>query len=161
MHWLPELYRGVFERGSGDGNRHRYTIDGWRAIPAPRACRPARQQPWKSTEKNASPDDLLREVVKDKAYFQKSGGGVTLSGGEPTMQPLFTRELLAACQRSGLHTALDTCGQCSWETLEALLPHTDMIMYDLKEIDPDKHKKFTGISNTRNTAKIYILGLLR
>jgi len=103
-------------------------------------------------------NDLAREVMKDKVYFQKSGGGVTLSGGEPTMQPLFTKELLSAFQQSGLHTALDTCGQCSWETLESLLPYTDMVMYDLKEIDPDKHKKFTGISNTRILENLIALG---
>jgi pyruvate formate lyase activating enzyme len=107
---------------------------------------------------DCEPNDLAREVMKDKVYFQKSGGGVTLSGGEPTMQPLFTKELLSVFQQSGLHTALDTCGQCSWETLEALLPHTNMIMYDLKEIDPDKHKKFTGISNTRILENLIRLG---
>ena len=107
---------------------------------------------------DCKPNDLAREVMKDKAYFRKSGGGVTLSGGEPTMQPLFTKELLSAFKQSGLHTALDTCGQCSWETMEVLLPHTDMVMYDLKEIDPDKHKKFTGISNTRILENLIRLG---
>jgi pyruvate formate lyase activating enzyme len=107
---------------------------------------------------DCKPNDLAREVMKDKVYFQKSGGGVTLSGGEPTMQPLFTKELLSAFKQSGLHTALDTCGQCSWETLETLLPHTDMVMYDLKEIDPDKHKKFTGIFNTRILENLIGLG---
>ncbi len=95
------------------------------------------------------PDDLVREVLKDEVYFQKSGGGVTLSGGEPTMQHLFAKALLSAFKQEGLHTALDTCGQCSWETLETLLPHTDLVLYDLKEINSDKHKVFTGASNTR------------
>jgi len=104
------------------------------------------------------PNDLAHEVMKDKVYFQKSGGGVTLSGGEPTMQPLFTKELLSTFQQSGLHTALDTCGQCSGETLEALLPYTDLVLYDLKEIDPDKHKKFTGVSNTRILQNLVGLG---
>ena len=83
---------------------------------------------------------------------------MTLSGGEPTMQPLFAKELLSAFQQGGIHTALDTCGQCSWETLEALLPYTDMVLYDLKEIDPDKHKKFTGVSNTRILENLIVLG---
>jgi pyruvate formate lyase activating enzyme len=93
--------------------------------------------------------DLLPEVLKDEAYFRKSGGGVTLSGGEPTMQPLFAKELLSALRKTGIHTALDTCGQCSWETLAMLLPDLDLVLYDVKEIDPEKHKKFTGVSNTR------------
>ncbi|OGP67590.1 MAG: hypothetical protein A2031_01290 [Deltaproteobacteria bacterium RBG_19FT_COMBO_43_11] len=107
---------------------------------------------------DSKPDDLAREVMKDEVYFRKSGGGVTLSGGEPTMQPLFAKELLSAFQQNGLHTALDTCGQCSWETLEALLPHTDMVMYDFKEIDPDKHKNLTGISNTKILENLIGLG---
>ena len=96
-----------------------------------------------------NPQDLVREVLKDKAYFRSSGGGVTLSGGEPAMQSVFAQELLSLLGKEGIPTALDTCGQCSWETLAALLPDTDLVLYDLKEIDPDRHKKFTGVSNTR------------
>ena len=103
------------------------------------------------------PNDLVREVLKDEAYFQKSGGGVTLSGGEPTMQPFFAKELLSAFKRGGIHTALDTCGQCSWETLDALLPHTDLVLYDLKEINADKHKEFTGVSNARILENLVLL----
>lgn len=102
-------------------------------------------------------NDLVREVLKDEAYFQKSGGGVTLSGGEPTMQPLFAKALLSTFKQAGIHTALDTCGQCSWEILDALLPHTDLVLYDLKEINPDKHKKFTGVSNTRILENLILL----
>jgi pyruvate formate lyase activating enzyme len=102
-------------------------------------------------------NDLVREVSKDEAYFRKSGGGVTLSGGEPTMQPLFAKALLSTFKQAGIHTALDTCGQCSWETLDALLPHTDLVLYDLKEVNPDKHKKFTGVSNARILENLILL----
>jgi pyruvate formate lyase activating enzyme len=105
----------------------------------------------------STPLDLARQVLKDKAYFQKYGG-VTLSGGEPTMQPLFVKELLYIFRKEGIHTALDTCGQCSWETLEELLPYTDMVLYDLKEINPDKHKEFTGVSNIRILENLVLLG---
>jgi pyruvate formate lyase activating enzyme len=103
------------------------------------------------------PNDLVREVLKDEAYFQKSGGGVTLSGGEPTMQPLFAKELLSTFKQGGIHTALDTCGQCPWETLDALLQHTDLVLYDLKEINADKHKEFTGVSNARILENLVLL----
>lgn len=105
-----------------------------------------------------SVDDLVREVIKDKVYFQKSGGGVTLSGGEPTMQPVFTKELLSSFKQKGVYTALDTCGQCSWETLEALLPQADLVLYDLKEIDPENHMRFTGITNKRILQNLITLG---
>jgi len=94
-------------------------------------------------------EKLAAEVLKDKVFFEKSGGGVTLSGGEPTLQANFCRELLELLKTTGVHTALDTCGQCSWQTLEALLPHTDLVMFDLKEMDKVKHKKFTGANNKK------------
>jgi pyruvate formate lyase activating enzyme len=65
------------------------------------------------------------------------------------MQPAFAKALLASLKRHGVHTALDTCGQCSWETLEALLPYTDLVLYDLKEADAENHRRFTGTTNAR------------
>jgi pyruvate formate lyase activating enzyme len=94
-------------------------------------------------------EELVHELLKDRIYFEKSGGGVTLSGGEPTMQPEFAQALLSSLKLHGVHTALDTCGQCTWETLSALLPHTDLVLYDLKEADPVNHKRFTGTANAR------------
>jgi pyruvate formate lyase activating enzyme len=94
-------------------------------------------------------DDLLAEVIKDRSYFEKSGGGVTLSGGEPALQARFSRQLLDKLKAQDIHTALDTCGMCAGEDLAELLPHTDLVLFDLKEIDPQKHKRFTGISNEK------------
>ncbi|MBT3259152.1 MAG: glycyl-radical enzyme activating protein [Deltaproteobacteria bacterium] len=94
-------------------------------------------------------DDLFKEVIKDRAYFEQSSGGITLGGGEPTLQAPFNRLLLKKLKAAGIHTALDTCGMCSPEVLEGLLPYTDLLLFDLKEIDPGKHEKFTGIRNDR------------
>ena len=102
-------------------------------------------------------NDLVREVLKDETYFKKSNGGVTLSGGEPTMQPLFAKGVLSVFKQGGIHTALDTCGQCSWETLDTLLPYTDLVLYDLKEINSNKHKEFTGASNARILENLILL----
>jgi len=99
---------------------------------------------------------LATEVLKDRVYFEKSDGGVTLSGGEPTLQAQFCRELLALLKSGGVHTALDTCGQCSWESIAMLLPYADLVMFDLKEMDTAKHKKFTGAAN-----KLILENLLR
>ena len=94
-------------------------------------------------------DELLREVKKDKVYFEKSAGGVTLSGGEPTMQPAFALSLLKALRAEGIQTALDTCGLCKRETLDSLMPYVDLLLYDIKEIDPIKHEEFTGTGNKK------------
>ena len=92
-------------------------------------------------------DELVSEVCKDRAFFETSGGGVTASGGEPTMQPDFVAAFLARLQEAGISTALDTCGLASRASLERILPYVDLILFDLKEIDPEKHRAFTGQRN--------------
>jgi len=92
-------------------------------------------------------EDLYAEVVKDKTYFEKSDGGVTLGGGEPLLQSDFCRSLLRRLKENAIHTAVDTCGLCSRKALDRILPYTDLVLYDLKEIDPQKHKLFTGSDN--------------
>ncbi len=87
---------------------------------------------------------LLEELRRDRAFYDASGGGVTLSGGEPTAQAGFTRELLRRCQDVGLHTALDTCGNCGTEVLASMLPHADLVLYDLKLMDEDAHRRHVG-----------------
>ena len=92
-------------------------------------------------------DELLGELRKDRAYYDASGGGVTLSGGEPTLQADFAEALLRGLKAEGIATALDTCGLCSADTLDRLLPFTDLVLYDLKLYDPDLHRQHTGASN--------------
>ena len=92
-------------------------------------------------------EKLVKEVIKDRVYFEKSSGGVTVSGGEPTIQADFVAEFLRQIRSRGIQTALDTCGLCSSKALDKLLPHTDLVMFDLKEIDPQKHLEFTGSDN--------------
>ena len=92
------------------------------------------------------PQDLLEELLKDRAYFEKSDGGVTLSGGDPAIQAPFAAALLKALKQSGIPTAIDTCGICSIKALDLMLPYTDLVLYDIKIIDSEKHKAFTGNS---------------
>jgi pyruvate formate lyase activating enzyme len=96
---------------------------------------------------SCSLEGIVTELLKDRVYFEKSGGGVTLSGGEPTMQPRFAWALLKALHEEGIHTALDTCGLTSWETLESMIPYVDLVLYDLKEMDPERHRAYTGADN--------------
>ncbi len=93
-------------------------------------------------------EELSNELVKDIAFYQQSKGGITASGGEPTLQNEFTVALFQKMKNIGIHTALDTCGYCSRDTLQKLLPYTDMIMYDIKTLDPEDHRKFTGKDNS-------------
>ncbi len=91
--------------------------------------------------------EVMAEVEKDRPFFRRSGGGVTLGGGEPLAQPGFAAELLRAAQEACLHTALETSGYASWGHLEAVLRHVDLLQFDLKHLDPARHRELTGQSN--------------
>ena len=90
---------------------------------------------------------VIKEIEKDMIFYDQSGGGVTFSGGEPLMQSYFLSSLLKACKELGIHTAVDTSGFANSEVLLKISKHVDLILYDLKVIDDEKHVKFTGVSN--------------
>lgn len=96
--------------------------------------------------REVSVNDVMREIEKDIIFYDESGGGVTFSGGEPLMQPVFLDHLLIACQEQELTTTLDTCGYASWEIIEKVKDKVDLFLYDLKMIDDKKHLKYTGVS---------------
>jgi pyruvate formate lyase activating enzyme len=84
-----------------------------------------------------------------KPFFDHSRGGVTLTGGEVTAQVEFAEVVLAGCRSQGIHTAIETCGACNWPILERLLAHTDVVLYDLKLLDDQQHREWTGVTNRR------------
>jgi len=99
------------------------------------------------TGRELSAEEVVDEILQDRAFYENSGGGVTLSGGEPVFQPEFSKEILARCREEGIHTAIETAGNVSWEKLSDLLTLTDMVMMDLKHMDSDKHKWAVGAPN--------------
>jgi len=90
---------------------------------------------------------VLKEISKDIIFYDESGGGVTFSGGEPMMHPVMLMRLLESCKKLGIHTAVDTCGHADFDIFEKLYPLTDLFLYDLKLMDDDSHRKYTGVSN--------------
>ncbi len=92
-------------------------------------------------------DALLREIEKERLFFDESGGGVTFSGGEPLMQPEFLRAALQACRKREIHAALDTSGYAPAEIFDAMIEHVDLFLFDLKLIDDQRHRQYTGVSN--------------
>jgi pyruvate formate lyase activating enzyme len=93
--------------------------------------------------------EVMREIVKDIAFYDESGGGITLSGGEPLMQPDFLLRLLDACAELDLHRTVDTSGYADSELLMKVARRTNLFLYDLKVMDAVKHRDFTGVSNER------------
>jgi pyruvate formate lyase activating enzyme len=93
--------------------------------------------------------EAMAQVALDRPFYQRSGGGMTLSGGEPLAQYAFTRALLARAKAEGVHTALDTSGYAPWARLEALLSDVNLVLYDLKHMDSERHRALTGVPNER------------
>ena len=92
-------------------------------------------------------DDVVHEVIKDKAIYENSGGGVTFSGGECMLQIDFLEEVLKKCKEEEIHTAVDTAGHVPPEYFERIIPYTDLFLYDVKIFDIEKHKKYVGVGN--------------
>ena len=92
-------------------------------------------------------DEVMREILRDKAFYENSGGGVTFSGGECMLQIDFLEEILKECKNNGIHTAIDTAGHVPFEYFERIIPETDLFLYDFKCFDSEKHKRYTGVSN--------------
>jgi len=93
------------------------------------------------------PQAVLEQVIRDKPFFEDSGGGVTLTGGEPTTQREFLLELLALMREAGIHVALETCGHFAGNMLAPLSEHVDLFLFDLKHRDPEAHREATGVGN--------------
>jgi len=92
-------------------------------------------------------DEALKEVLADEVFYRNSGGGMTVSGGEPLLQWEFVAELCRRSQEKGIHTVLDTCGFASWNVMEKVLRHVDLVLFDVKHMDSTKHKQGTGVDN--------------
>lgn len=99
--------------------------------------------------KEMTVDQVVEEVLRDRIFYTSSHGGVTLSGGDPLVQPDFAAAILERCKSEGLHTAIETAGNYAWRVAEKVLPYTDLVMMDIKHMDPEKHRQCTGVSNER------------
>ena len=97
--------------------------------------------------KEMSVQEVVSEVERDAPFYINSGGGVTFSGGEPLRQWKFVTEACKECKEKGIHTALDTSGYTDWEKMEEAMQYIDLLLYDIKHLDPERHKAWTGADN--------------
>jgi len=105
-------------------------------------------------------ETVFAEVVREREFFLQSGGGVTLSGGEPLLYPDFAGALFRLLRENGIHTALDTCGMVNFAAFERVLPFSDLVLYDVKGMDPEKHRSNTGSGNAVILENLRRLGKL-
>jgi pyruvate formate lyase activating enzyme len=104
-------------------------------------------------------EEVIAEVEKDASFFRNSGGGMTISGGECLLQPDFTAAILRLAHERGIHTAIETAGNVPWAFMEKVLQHVDLMLHDNKLMNPERHKKWTGVDNKRlleNFKKAYV-----
>ncbi len=101
--------------------------------------------------------EVLDEVLRDLPFYETSGGGLTLSGGEPLMQIAFAEALLRSAKEAGLHTCVDTSGSGDYGLFERVRPHVDLFLFDYKETDPERHREYTGVTNERILANLRAL----
>lgn len=94
-------------------------------------------------------EECMKEIRRDMGYYERSGGGVTVSGGEPLMQSDFAAELFKACKEEGIQTCLESTFYANWKEIEKVLPYTDIIISDIKHMDRDIHKQYTGVYNDK------------
>ncbi|UUV20056.1 glycyl-radical enzyme activating protein (plasmid) [Fusobacteria bacterium ZRK30] len=99
--------------------------------------------------KSMSVEECMKEIRKDKGYYERSGGGVTVSGGEPLLQSDFVAELFKVCKDEEIHTCLESSFYGDWKEIEKILSYTDLIISDIKHMDTNIHKKYTGVYNDR------------
>ena len=119
---------------------------GWCHNPESQAFAPETGCSGKVYGREMSVEEVMAAVRRDRAFYRASGGGLTISGGEPTSQYAFCSALLAAAKAEGIHTCLDTCGAIDWPRLDALRTHVDVFLCDYKATDPDLHRELTGIA---------------
>lgn len=101
---------------------------------------------WRFSEgEEVTVEEIMKEIMKYKSYIKSSNGGVTISGGEPLMQPEFTKELLKKCKEAGIHTALDTSGYSTIEKAKEVLEYSDLVLLDIKAFDMKRYKTVTGV----------------
>jgi pyruvate formate lyase activating enzyme len=106
-------------------------------------------------------NEVLKEILKDENFYRNSGGGVTFCGGEPLAQIDFLMALARLCKKNFIHTCVETCGNVSFTIMSRILPYIDIFLYDFKAMNPEKHQKYTGVSNKlilNNFKKLVTLG---
>ncbi len=128
-----------------DGGKH--LIDGEKCIKCGQCADICPTEALKIYGMEMTVDAVLEAVLEDKAFYESSGGGITLSGGECLMYPDFCAELLKKCKQNGINTAVDTCGYVPREHFDKVIPYTDVFLYDIKAFDSSLHKKDTGAPN--------------
>ncbi len=139
----------VCEAGAVKVGKDRVHIDTGRCTLCGRCAAECPTQALSMLGREMRPEEILTEVLKDEPFYRRSGGGVTFTGGEPFEQALFLAETAKRCRENFVHVAVETCGAVPWDSIRGALDYIDLVLFDIKETDPDLHRRFTGEDNVR------------
>ena len=150
---------GAVRDAAGDGGRHRpFSIDRGMCDDCGRCADVCMPEAKRMIGRQVTVEEVMADVRKDTAFYRSSGGGVTLSGGEPLSQPAFTRAILDACRRAGIPTALETCGLAAFDDLASVCALVDDVYFDVKLLDDEAHRRWTAVTNERILENLRRLG---
>lgn len=135
------------EAAETDGHRVTHVYDRWRCETCGKCTEVCDTRTVEFVGRRVTVEEVMSEVRRDRAFYESSGGGLTISGGEPLAQIDFTVALLLAAREEGFHRCVETSGFVSWQRFEPLLPLVDLFLFDFKETDPQRHAEFTGQLN--------------
>jgi len=144
---ICEHHAHAFDAAGANGSGMRHVYDRGRCEACGRCTEHCDTRALEAVGRNLTVAEVMKEVRQDKAFYATSGGGLSISGGEPLAQIDFTIALLTAAGEEGIHRCVETCGFASWARLAPLVPLVDLFLFDFKEIDPQRHAEFTGQSN--------------
>ena len=145
------------ERGAHQIVAGQHTFDRSLCNPCGACARACLYEALKLTGEVRSVENVMAEVRRDRPFYASSGGGLTLTGGEPLLQPEFALGLLQAAKADGIHTCLETCGWASQRVVEQVLPWVDLFLFDYKATDPQTHRRLTGADNAPILAQLDFL----
>ena len=151
---MKGYYHSIETFGTVDGKGIRYVLFLTGCALSCRFCH--NPDTWEPGGRTVTVDAVLDDYAKYAPYYKASGGGITVSGGEPLLQPGFVAALFAACRRKGIHTTLDTAGFVPAAALEAVLPQADAVLFGLKAVEEATHRRLTGHGNSGILANLHI-----
>lgn len=151
----PEKCHGIFQQTAMDGPVH--LVERAKCICCGACVENCPTESLKVTGREVSAEEVLENVLQDRIFYENSGGGITLSGGEPFGQPQFAIALLKEAKMAGLHTCVETSGFCASPIMEEAARYTDLFLFDIKETDSKLHQSFTGVDNQRILSNLRLL----
>ena len=152
---MQGYYHSIERFGTVDGHGIRYVLFLSGCQLRCRFCH--NPDTWQQGNQTISTEKVITDILHYRQFYDASGGGLTLSGGEPLLQPQFVAELFAACKAHNIHTTIDTAGYYDQQHITAILPYTDAVLFSIKAVNSEKHRWLAGFDNTQIISNLHYI----